>query len=289
MSEAPRPPVHERWAHLRFAVIGPLLSAPPARGELQAALAALAEKSWRHPVSDTPTRFGVSTIERWYHQARRATVDPVGVLRRKVRSDAGQQSAVGEQLKVRLVLGVDPHHTLSTAQFHVGCQGSHRLNRPDLAQGTTRAREWTGAHAEPASKPSRECGNPRFPHAVDGKVPRQAVETASSPSAYSRTARVTKAAFLRHPRHGVQCVAEPLAGRWHCGPHSRTKHRAGPIANNSSSARRRRKRPGEEQATRDNSSIRRGRIHLALARRPGSLSGSEYRHGSCVHAPRRAG
>src|SRR5437870_10176218 len=81
MNESPKPPVHERWAHLRFSVVGPLLAAPPARGELQAALEALAATSWRHPVTGTPTQFGVSTIERWYRQARGATVDPVGVLR----------------------------------------------------------------------------------------------------------------------------------------------------------------------------------------------------------------
>ncbi len=27
---------HERWAHFRFSVIGPLLAAPPAKGQLQA-------------------------------------------------------------------------------------------------------------------------------------------------------------------------------------------------------------------------------------------------------------
>jgi putative transposase len=103
MSESPRPPVHERWAHLRFSVVGPLLAAPPPRGELQAALEALAARSWLHPVTSVPTRFGVSTLERWYHQARRATLDPVGVLRRKVRSDSGQQTAVGERLRQVLI------------------------------------------------------------------------------------------------------------------------------------------------------------------------------------------
>jgi hypothetical protein len=29
----------ERWAHLRFSVVGPLLAAPPERGALQAELA----------------------------------------------------------------------------------------------------------------------------------------------------------------------------------------------------------------------------------------------------------
>jgi putative transposase len=33
------------WARFRFAVVGPLLSSPPARGELRAALQSLAAKT----------------------------------------------------------------------------------------------------------------------------------------------------------------------------------------------------------------------------------------------------
>ena len=117
--ESPKPPVHERWAHLRFSVVGPLLAAPPARGELEAALEELAAKSWLHPVSGEPTRFGRSTIERWYAAARRATVDPVGVLRRKVRSDAGQQTAVGEKLQQALLEQYAEHPRWSYA-LHYG-------------------------------------------------------------------------------------------------------------------------------------------------------------------------
>ena len=119
MNESPKPPVHERWAHLRFSVVGPLLAAPPAPGELEAALAALAAKSWRHPVTGEPTQFGRSTIERWLHQARRAPVDPVGVLRRKVRSDAGQQTAVGEKLEQALLQQYAEHPRWSYA-LHYG-------------------------------------------------------------------------------------------------------------------------------------------------------------------------
>jgi hypothetical protein len=43
--------VHERWAHLRFSVIGQLLAAPPAKGELRAAIAALAARTWQHPTT----------------------------------------------------------------------------------------------------------------------------------------------------------------------------------------------------------------------------------------------
>jgi putative transposase len=88
---------HERWAHLRFAVVGPLLASPPAPGQLQEQLTELAEKVWQHPVSGEPVRFAVSTIQRWYYQARN-DADPVTALRRKVRCDSGQQQAISTQL-----------------------------------------------------------------------------------------------------------------------------------------------------------------------------------------------
>jgi hypothetical protein len=60
------PSTHERWANLRFSVVGHLLASPPAHGELQAELERHALAAWRHPVTSTPTHFGVSTIGRWY-------------------------------------------------------------------------------------------------------------------------------------------------------------------------------------------------------------------------------
>jgi len=86
--------VHERWAHLRFSVIGQLSAAPPPKGELAGAIAALAERTWHHPISSVPTRFGFSTIERWYYRALKEKRDPVAVLRRKLRADAGLQPAM---------------------------------------------------------------------------------------------------------------------------------------------------------------------------------------------------
>ena len=81
----------ERWAHLRFSVIGQLLAAPPPRGKLRGELKRLATQSWQHPITGKPVRFARSTIERWLARARRERRDPVGVLRRKVRADAGTQ------------------------------------------------------------------------------------------------------------------------------------------------------------------------------------------------------
>ena len=54
-------PQRDRWARLRFAIMGPLLAAPPAAGELHEALNALAAKAWRHPFTGLEVRFGVST------------------------------------------------------------------------------------------------------------------------------------------------------------------------------------------------------------------------------------
>jgi putative transposase len=82
------PVKRDRWARLRFAIIGPLLAAPPAPRALQAALAILAAKSWRHPVSGLDVTFGVSTLERWYYAARHAS-DPVAALKNRLRGDIG--------------------------------------------------------------------------------------------------------------------------------------------------------------------------------------------------------
>lgn len=80
------------WAHFRFSVIGSLLTAPPARGELLAALQGLAAKTWIHPVQGREVRFAVATLEAWYYRARRERDDPVSALRRAVRKDSGQVS-----------------------------------------------------------------------------------------------------------------------------------------------------------------------------------------------------
>lgn len=94
--------VSQRWARLRFAIIGPLLAAPPGRGELQGALRELSGRTWTHPTSGEPVRFGFSTIERWYYTARNELRDPVGVLRRRVRRDAGTQPSLVDAVRAAL-------------------------------------------------------------------------------------------------------------------------------------------------------------------------------------------
>jgi transposase InsO family protein len=88
----------QRWAQFRFSVIGELLSCPPPKGQLQQAISQLAQKNYRHPIdSNRLIRFGPSTIERWYYKAKTAS-DPVAVLGRKIRSDAGVRWSMPEEL-----------------------------------------------------------------------------------------------------------------------------------------------------------------------------------------------
>lgn len=162
---------HDRWAQLRFAVVGPLLAAPPTKGQLQAALTELAARVWQHPIRREPVRFARSTLERWYYQARRAPVDPVGRLRRRLRSDAGQQPSLPERLRqaVRTQYGahrswsyqlhVDNLRALVTADPALGPVPSYSTVRRYMqAQGLRRQRRHT-ARDRPGSDridPSRQ-------------------------------------------------------------------------------------------------------------------------------------
>lgn len=88
---------HERWAELRFSIIGSLLASPPLRGQLAAELARLADREWLHRKSAEPVRLAVSTLERWYYTARNAP-DPVAALARSPRKDRGRVRAVTSAL-----------------------------------------------------------------------------------------------------------------------------------------------------------------------------------------------
>jgi putative transposase len=110
--------VHERWAHLRFSVVGQLLAAPPDKGELKAAIEGLTARTWRHPSTGEPVRFGFSTIERWYYRALRERADPVTVLRRKLRADAGRQPAVGEAVRRAVLAQYAAHKSWSVKLHH---------------------------------------------------------------------------------------------------------------------------------------------------------------------------
>ena len=146
------PPERDRWARLRFSVIGSLLAAPPAKGQLGVAVKALAAKTWRHPVSGLDLRLGASTIERWYYQARRAG-DPVAALRNTLRADVGCFPSLSplavatltqqyrehpgwtaqlhlDNLHAALRAGGAPLVSYSTVRRYLLAQGMHRQPRP---------------------------------------------------------------------------------------------------------------------------------------------------------------
>ena len=107
----------DRWARLRFAVVGPLLASPPPAGQLRAELERLAGREWDHPSGMGPVRFAVSTIERWYYQARAADHDPVGALKRRPRADAGRARTMSAALLEALRAQYQAHPSWS-AQLH---------------------------------------------------------------------------------------------------------------------------------------------------------------------------
>lgn len=143
-------PRRDHWARLRFAIIGPLLAAPPPPGGLRAALGALAAKTWRHPFTGVEIGFGVSTLERWFYAARNAA-DPVQALRNQVRRDIGRFPSLSVEA-VQALTAQYREHPGWTAQLHhdnlrvtlapaaVKCPSYPSVRRYLKAQGLTRRR-----------------------------------------------------------------------------------------------------------------------------------------------------
>jgi len=105
-----------RFARFRFSIVGPLLSAPPAGGELQKTVAVLAKKQWQHPITGQPVYFSAATIERWFYQARLAE-DPIKTLRTKRRADANQSRYLSGELK-RAIQQQHKEHPSWSYQLH---------------------------------------------------------------------------------------------------------------------------------------------------------------------------
>ncbi len=121
----------DRWARLRFAIIGPLLAAPPASGELQQALRELAARQWRHPLTGVAVQFSVPTLERWFYAAR-SSPDPVSALRRRRRADAGRGRRLSPA-QIQSLEGQYRRHTGWTVQLHYDNLVALACERPELA------------------------------------------------------------------------------------------------------------------------------------------------------------
>ena len=110
------PSRRDRWAHLRFSIIGPLLAAPAQAGELQSQLALFAAKTWRHPTTGADITFSVCSLERWYYAARKAA-DPVAVLKNRLRGDIARFPSLSQTVIDALVAQYREHAGWS-AQLH---------------------------------------------------------------------------------------------------------------------------------------------------------------------------
>ena len=131
MTARRQPRIYDRWAQLRFSVIGQLLADPPVKGTLRSEIRKLSLREWRHPATGEPVRFGGSTIQRWYYKALRERTDPVGVLRRKPRQDAGHQASMTAALRQVLRTQHAAHPNWS-AQLHHDNLVAEASNRSEL-------------------------------------------------------------------------------------------------------------------------------------------------------------
>jgi transposase InsO family protein len=184
---------HERWARLRFSIIGALLAAPPAKGALRAALKQLAKREWRHPITGAPIRFGVSTIERWHYKIHGEQHDPVSVLRRKRRDDAGAQASMTAPLRQALI-----------AQYHAHKSWSSQLHRDNLV---------ALAESRADLRPVPSYATIRRFLAAHGLTKRRPLTTRQTQGALAAEARL-------EAREVRSYESECVAGLWHWDCHN---------------------------------------------------------------------
>jgi len=98
----------DRWAQLRFLIVGRLFAEPPERGDLSKRFHELANKAWRHPITGEEVHFSVSTLERWYYQARNAR-DPVAALKARPGSHHGTFPSLGVEVREQLCTQYQDH------------------------------------------------------------------------------------------------------------------------------------------------------------------------------------
>ncbi len=134
-SLGPKDP-HEAIALFRAQVLGPVLSRGAlARGELAAALRALSEERFRPPGADRSRRYGVSTLERWYHRYKKSGLE---ALRPRRRSDRGHARALDETLR-ELIVDIRREHPTATAEVILRTLVSEgRVERGAVSASTVR-------------------------------------------------------------------------------------------------------------------------------------------------------
>lgn len=129
----------ERWARLRFSVVGQLLASPPPHGELKREFEKLSKKPWQHPITGESLTVAASTIETWYYAARDESANPVAVLERKTRKDKGHSRAISAE--------VGP---LLKSQYHAHPSWSYKLHADNLRAVIARRPELGKAPSVPS-------------------------------------------------------------------------------------------------------------------------------------------
>jgi putative transposase len=167
MSDEEKTHARDGWARLRFAIIGPLLASPPRRGELHQEIGRLAAKTWRHPRTGEPVRFGRSTIERWLYTAR-ASRDPVAVLGRAVRRDAGAHPSLSLALR-QLVRQQYEEHPSWTVKLHydnllVRVGAAAEFGPVPSYQSVRRFMQAQGLHRRRPGRPRERTATHAAPH-----------------------------------------------------------------------------------------------------------------------------
>jgi transposase InsO family protein len=172
MPESSSPSPQEKMAQFKFGIVGPLLAAPPERGELAGALEELAAKTWRDPLSGEPTTFALSTIERWYYEALREQRDPVKALSPKIRKDSGTHPSIAAGL-AELIRAQHLAHPSWTYKLHADNLAVTLAARPEIGRmpSYTSVRRFMKAcgmlkrpRRGPAGSPGGKRAEHRFEH-----------------------------------------------------------------------------------------------------------------------------
>jgi len=163
MSHDTSTPVRLRWARLRFAIISQLLQSPPPSGELGAAIAELASRSWRHPTNGESLHFSAKSIERWYYLAR-DDPNPIVALERKVPSHAGTHPTITPPIE-EAIRGLRRDYPSWTQQLVFDNLVALRRDKPELGdlpsyQTVCRFMRAHGLHRH--RKPKRHEREPGF-------------------------------------------------------------------------------------------------------------------------------
>jgi len=125
----------EKVALFKSQVIGPVVHKVLSRGQLRAALRALAVEKFRPPDSKRTRTYGVATLERWYYTFRRAGLEG---LKPRPRRDRGRGRAL-DVTTIELLCDMRHEHPSASAELILRCLVERgRLQKGVVSPATVR-------------------------------------------------------------------------------------------------------------------------------------------------------